>query len=160
MVRLADVVDALSEGDPIRHYYDRQNDEVVWVFEDELGIAEGLDDGADLAKAAEGTTSGAVEGLELARRIVRASHNAFVALPTQWDLHEHSIMEDFTTELPDSQMRQRIWDGLHRSGAFRRFKDSMYRYDLADAWYRFRGERFEQIAREWAEGNNVPLTEG
>ena len=52
-VRSADVADALTMGDDCHAYYDRQADELVWVFGDELAAAEDLPEGADVAEAAE-----------------------------------------------------------------------------------------------------------
>jgi len=40
-----------------------------------------------------------------------------------------------------------------------RFKDMVYRCDLEDAWNRYREDRLAEIAREWAEENDVPLAE-
>jgi|CXWJ01.1.fsa_nt_gi formiminotetrahydrofolate cyclodeaminase len=55
---LADVVDALTMDDQCRTYYDRQTEEVTWVFKDELAAAENLHEDADLDEAASLTTSG------------------------------------------------------------------------------------------------------
>lgn len=86
---LADVVDALTMDDQCRTYYDRQTEEVTWVFEDELAAAEDLAEDADLDEAASLTTSGEKALLELALLIVEDTADRFVPLPTQWDVHEH-----------------------------------------------------------------------
>ncbi|MBB1516524.1 hypothetical protein H5398_11170 [Tessaracoccus sp. MC1679] len=158
-VRLADVADALTMGDDCRIYYDRQDDELVWVLGDELSTAEDLPEAADLAEAATYTNSGDVDSLKLALLILEDATDRFVPLPTKFDVDEHSIMVDFTATLPESELRRRLWDGLHRAGAFRRFKDLVHRHDLADAWYRYRDEQFTRIARKWADANNITLVE-
>ena len=67
-------------------------------------------------------------------------------------------MEDFVRSLPESEAQDRIWDRMHGSGAFRKFKDEIYHFDLSEAWYAFRDERLSVIAREWAEENDITLT--
>ena len=158
-VRLADVADALTMGDDCHIYYDRQADELVWVLGDELSTAEDLPEAADLAEAATYTNSGDVDSLKLALLILEDATDRFVPLPTSYDVHEHSIMVDFTDTLPESGLRQQLWDGLHRAGAFRRFKDLVHSHDIADAWYRFPDEELSRIARKWADANNIRFPE-
>jgi len=158
MVRLREVTDAMAAGDSFQCFFDRAADEVVWVAEDEFAAAEAMEDGADLAETASRTESGMVEALELAVRIVDDNGSSFVALPSQWDVHEYAIMQDFADSLPESEARQRILRGLRGSGAFRRFKDNVHRLGLADAWYAFRDERLAEIAREWAHENDIAVT--
>ena len=155
MVRLREVMDALTIGDPFRCFFDRAADEVVWAAEDELAVADAMEDGADLAETASRTESGMVEALELAVRIVSDDGSSFVALPSQWDVHEYAIMQDFADSLPESEARHSIMRGLRGSGVFRRFKNNVHRLDLAEAWYAFRDERLAEIAHEWAEDNGI-----
>ena len=158
MVKLREVTDSLASG-PFRYFYDRATDEVVWAAEDELGVAEELEDGADLSEAAKGTESGVVEALELAVRIVADDGSLFVPLPSQWDVNEYEIMEDFADSLPESEARDQISRRMRGSGAFGRFKDNVHRFGLAEDWYAFRDERLSVIAKKWAEENNIPLTQ-
>ncbi|MHA6525483.1 UPF0158 family protein [Tessaracoccus sp. G1721] len=163
-VRIAEVAEALTMGNDCRSYYDRQADELVWAFVDELSAAEDLPEDADLEEAdleeaARYTTSGSVLSLKLARVIVEDTADRFVPLPSQYEVHEHSVMEDFTMTLPESRLREHLWNGLHRAGAFRRFKDLVHSHDIADAWYRYRDEEFTRIARKWADEYDIPLAE-
>ena len=159
MVNLVDVVDDMGMAyESVQFLYDRENDEIVMVFTDALNVAEELEEDADLEEAAQHTESGDVEDMELAVRIVNDDGSVFVSLPSQWDIHEHAIMCDFVDTLPDSSMRDRLARGLRGSGAFRRFKDGVHQYDIADAWCRFRDRRFTAIARDWCQENDIPLT--
>lgn len=158
-VRLADVADALTMGGDFVSYYDRQDGQLVWVFNDELSAAEDLPENADLAEAVKYTNSGDVESLKLALLIVEDTTRRFVPLPTSHDVHEHSIMVDFTDTLPESGLRNQLSDALRHAGAFRRFKDLVHSHDIADAWYRFRDEELTRIARKWADANNITFAE-
>jgi len=159
MVQLRDVAGALIGSDPFRSFYDRANDTVTWVHADVLATAEEWQDGDDLVEAARLLDDGSPEALEKAIRIVDNDGTLFVALPTQWDVHEYSIMEDFVLSLPESNAQDRLWSRIHGSGAFRKFKDDIHRFDLAETWYAFREERLTKIALEWAEKNDIPLTD-
>jgi len=156
---VADVVEALEVGDQLEQFYDRAADELVWVFEDDLVAADAVAAGGDLDAALDRTESGEPGQMSLALRIIQAEPGVFVRLPSNWDVHMHSIMEDFVVTLPESGLSRRLWDVLHHTGAFRRFKDMVYRYDLEDAWNRYREDRLAEIARAWAEENDVPLAE-
>ena len=158
MVNLIDVVDNMGMAyDSVRFLYDREIDEIVMVFTDALNVAEELEEDADLEEAAQHTESD-VEEMELAVRIVNDDGSVFVSLPSQWDIDEYSIMCDFVDTLPDSSMRDRLAHKLRGSGAFRRFKDGVHQYDIADAWYRYRDQRLIVIAQRWCQRNDIPLT--
>jgi hypothetical protein len=45
------------------------------------------------------------------------------------------------------------------SGAFRRFKDAVHHYGLADDWYKYRDNTLRQIAIDWCQENNVEFSE-
>jgi len=38
---------------------------------------------------------------------------------------------------------------IQGSGAFRRFKDAIHTFDVAEEWYKYRAERFKAIAVDW-----------
>ena len=48
---------------------------------------------------------------------------------------------------------------IHRaikgSRAFRRFKEGVHRFDIADEWYRYKDEAIKNIAKRWYEENNI-----
>jgi hypothetical protein len=88
-------------------------------------------------------------------RAVLAS-NAYLRLPTRHDIHEYVIMERFCDALADRQMRQMFLDQIRGSGAFRRFKQILHRYAIAEEWYQFRTAALEAIAIQWLDANHIP----
>jgi hypothetical protein len=46
-------------------------------------------------------------------------------------------------------------DALHRSGAFRNFKDAVGRHRMEQAWFAFRTEALEKIAIDWCEEQGI-----
>ena len=86
--------------------------------------------------------------------------NEYLQLPTQRDIHEYAIMERFCDAIADLQMRRLFLDQIRGSGAFRRFKQLLHHYALAEEWYAFRTAALKMIAVEWLEENHIPYHQG
>ena len=69
------------------------------------------------------------------------------------------IMERFCLSVDDEDMRDDLCDAIRGRGAFRRFKDRMQLYGLADDWYRYQDEALREIAIAWCEEHGIPYTE-
>ena len=69
----------------------------------------------------------------------------WLALPSKFDIHEHSIMERFCLDPDDGRQRETLLDAIHRKGAFCRFKDLVRRYDIEQHWYDYRDREVERI---------------
>ena len=67
-------------------------------------------------------------------------------------------MERFCYSVEDEELSNELLDQIRGSGAFRRFKDAIYRHGITDDWYRFRQAALEEIAVKWLEANNIPYT--
>jgi len=80
----------------------------------------------------------------------------FVALPNKFEIHEYSIMELFCLSLPDEAMQNELLHAIRGSGAFRRFKDAIYRKEIQDDWYRFRNEALKRVATDFLESEGIP----
>lgn len=76
-------------------------------------------------------------------------------LPDRYEIHEYKIMEDFADSRSDERVAERLSIALDGRGAFRRFKDELYRLGIEKDWYAFRDEAFERIAREFLEGHGL-----
>ena len=81
--------------------------------------------------------------------------NNYIQFPDQFYINEYSIMERFSLSLTDEKMRDTIYYSLEGSGAFRRFKDNIHFYGIADDWYKFKDEAYREIAIEWCQENNI-----
>ena len=149
-MKLKDVVDALEmASDENRNYLDKRTGEVIMLTKEEMSAAEEDEDPEDYADWQE-------EGILIAREVLETDH--YLKLPTEFDIHEYQIMEDFCLSLKNRQ----IGDELHRlikgSGAFGRFKSAIHSLGVADAWYAFRKAKFEKIAIEWVEQDGISYT--
>lgn len=82
----------------------------------------------------------------------------YIALPTQFEIHEYSIMEDFISTLPkDKQVC--LEQVIHGRGVFRRFKDTLYELSLESNWYEYLDKVYRKIAIEWCKKNDIGYVE-
>ena len=65
-------------------------------------------------------------------------------------------MERFWFALDDEALGRAVWQQMHGSGAFRRFKDTLHRHNLIDTWYAYRQVAFAEIAMEWLDEHHIP----
>lgn len=88
-----------------------------------------------------------------------AEPGRYLRLPTQFDIHEYKIMEDFIYELPEGKIQNQLANAIQGRGAFRRFKDMLYRFGMEQEWYQYRDAAFRKIALEWCEENGLQAEE-
>jgi len=79
----------------------------------------------------------------------------FIALPTKFEIHEYKMMKDFVATLNSELSRVKLYHSLRGKGAFRRFKSTLYTLKLEQAWYSYKDNRYEQMAKEWCQENNI-----
>lgn len=79
----------------------------------------------------------------------------YVPLPSQFDIHEYSMMENFCYSLPDEDIGNELLSSIRGKGAFRRFKEKIYYLGLEDKWYQFRDKCYKDIAIEWCENHDI-----
>jgi hypothetical protein len=146
VIALRDIVDAIeSQGNEGEAYLNPDTGEIVLVTEDERVLVEqghSLDDLPQWQR-------------ELIPKVRQALNgDRFLALPDRFELHEWAIMERFSLE-QNERLRQVLLAAIHGSGAFRHFRGAVERLDLLQAWYRYRDEAIQQIARDWLEEHKL-----
>ena len=92
--------------------------------------------------------------------IEKFEDDEWIPAPSQRDLDEYSIMEDFAESITDTRANELLCVALDGKGAFRRFKDTLRRVDLEEAWYAFKRKAYVELAREWCEENGIEYVEG
>ena len=78
-----------------------------------------------------------------------------IILPTQYDIDEYSMMEEFAATVEDQRLQNQLYISLNGSGAFRRFKDTCINFDIINDWYKFKNEKYKEIAIDWCKENNI-----
>lgn len=117
------------------------------VSDEEVGAAENE---ADLARYADWQQ----EIIKLAQQILDQPDN-FIELPSKFAIHEYEIMERFCLSVEDEAISNTLYQAIKGRGAFRRFKDNIHRYQLAEAWYKYRDEALAEIAKSWCEQHRI-----
>ena len=80
-------------------------------------------------------------------------------LPRQYDMNEYRMMEEFIYDLPAGRAQDALDAAIRGKGAFCRFKDRLYDFDLQEKWYKYRDDCYEQIARDWCERFGIEIEE-
>lgn len=80
-----------------------------------------------------------------------------IILPTQYEIHEYSMMEDFIKTIDDTRLQNQLYIAINGRGAFRRFKDACINFDIINDWYKFRDEKYKEIAIDWCKENNIEI---
>ncbi len=97
------------------------------------------------------------EILKQARRAL--TDEAYLALPTQYDIHEYKIMQAFCEVVEDEKIRAKLFEGIRGRGAFRNFKNIVLANDLFNVWQAYRLQALKKIAKEWLDRHQLVYTE-
>lgn len=148
-VELTEIITGMeSQMDEYTSYLDKNTGKVIAFTDMEIRAAE--DD-----EPLENYPEWEREVIQKAREFVYDTGGEFIPLPTQFDIHEYKIMENFCYSVEDEDISDSLYRAIRGSGAFRRFKDGIYRFGIQDDWYRYRAETFKKMAIEWCEDNDV-----
>ena len=150
-VKLKDIIEGLAflteEGSS---YLNTTTGEVVYVTTEELQAAE---EDAPLEDFPEWQH----DAMRIARDIVETGH--YLPLPDRFEMNEYHIMERFCASVEDADIRDDLCDAIRGRGAFRRFKDRIQAYGIAEDWYRYRDNALREIAVAWCEVHGIQYTE-
>lgn len=130
-VKLSDIIDALmSTNQESEYFLDKKTGSIEWV--------------SDMAMT------------EAEQQTVydRLDAHGFYRLPTQYEIRDYEIMEEFTDTLTGAA-REKLSNALRGRGAFRRFKDTVHHLGIAEQWYAFQDEAYRRKAVEWCEENGI-----
>ena len=150
-VPLSRIIEGMeSQSEEMSSYLNKRTGEVVGVSDEELRAAEDDEDPSGFPEWQQ-------DAIRTARQVVETDD--YVSLPSEFDIHEYAIMEEFCNSLTDEKIRNRLLDCIRGRGAFRRFKDGIEEYGIAKDWYAFRDRAYRNIAVEWCEENGVEYTD-
>jgi hypothetical protein len=91
-----------------------------------------------------------------AAKIEGDAHNRYRMIPKQDSREGYQDMQEYIWSLEDEHLRELLEVAIQGSGAFRRFKDVLYRYPEAqENWFKFRDEREQQRMTDWLESQGI-----
>ena len=147
VVSLRAIVDELTiANDERRSYLQKETGEIRGLGLEELSAAEEEEELTGYPEWQQKLIQEAGEVL---------ASDLWLELPTAFDIHEYSIMEDFCRRVEDNDLSDELLYQIRGSGAFGRFKHAIYRYHIAEAWYRYRDQALAEIAAQWLDAHDI-----
>lgn len=130
MVTLSKIIDGLEMVDDIVDcYYNPEKDEVFFSNIGEYG--------------------------DLTEDEIDELFEESIILPTQYEINEYQMMVDFIDTIENLEIKNNLQKLIQGKGAFRRFKDYCFEMDIIQDWYKFRYERYKEIAIDWCKQNEL-----
>src|SRR6266404_8111325 len=150
-VKLKDIIEGLEFlTDEGSSYLNTTTGEVVYVTTEELRAAEE-------EQPLEDFPAWQHDALRIARDIVETDH--YLPLPDRFEINEYHVMERFCLSVDNDDLRDDLCDAIRGRGAFRRFKDKVQAYGMAEDWYRYRDAALREMAMAWCEAHGIAYSE-
>ena len=140
--KLSDLIEGIEfQSDERMSYLNQETGEVVSLSDEEFRAA---DEGAPIEAFPEWQRS----NIRIAQEI-RLGKKGYLALPSQFDLDEYHLMEEFCLSRSDAQLSDTLYAAIKGRGAFRRFKDTVHREGVSEEWYGYRDAAVRKFALGW-----------
>jgi hypothetical protein len=150
IISLNDVVEALEmSSQTSENILDPETGEILLVTEDDQLELDEPD--------ADSVPEWQIEHLEKVRKLLKSEN--VLRLPSSFDIHEWSLMEEFCYSVENTKHREILLDSIRGKGAFQRFRETLERFVLREEWFSFRQSALQKIARDWLEENNIAYKE-
>jgi Uncharacterised protein family (UPF0158) len=150
-VKLQDILEGMDfQSDARSSYLNTVTGEVVSIADEELRAAE-EDIPLDHFPAWQHDV------IRIAGEILATDH--YLPLPDRFEINEYRLMERFCLSVDDEDIQGDLCDAIRGRGAFRRFKDRVQAYGMAEEWYRYRDAALREIAMAWCEEHGIVYTE-
>lgn len=78
-----------------------------------------------------------------------------IILPTQYEINEYQIMIDFIDTIDNLEIKENLHRLIQGKGAFRRFKDYCFESNIIQEWYKYKEQKYKEIAIEWCKQNEL-----
>jgi PHD/YefM family antitoxin component YafN of YafNO toxin-antitoxin module len=151
-VKLREIIEAIDfQTDESTAYVNKETGEIVIISEEEFhaaGDQESLENYPEWQQ----------DNIKIAREILDNEAN-FLHLPNSYDIHEYQIIEEFCLSIEDRGISEQLYKAIKGKGAFRKFKESIQRFEVADEWYKYRDEAIKRIAIDWCKSNHIEFEE-
>jgi len=149
-------IDALASElemsfEELKMYLDLETGEVITVSDEELRIADEMEEGDDLSSYSEWEKEAILVAVK-----IHFNADRFKLLPKMSDHEAYEMMSDFCETVKPSQIRERLIQAIVDKGAFRRFKDTVLQFGIEQDWYAYRSEKMKTFTMKWCDENKVP----
>jgi len=128
----------------------------VHQLEELLTNEETLDDIQSTLQAQTNLSEIEREQLMDTARVEADTANRYRMIPKNDSRDGYQDMQEYIESLEDDHLRELLEVAIQGSGAFRRFKDVLYRYaEAQENWFKFRAEREGQRMLDWFESEGI-----
>ena len=149
---LQTVVDEMDVfGDEMTAYINKKTGELFIVGGEEAGYIEDGDEDERFIPEWQR------EMLPKVREVLESGD--FIPLPDKYEIHEYSIMERFCLSIEDDDLQEELMNAISGRGAFRCFKDAIYRREIKDDWFSYRNDALKRIAAEFLEMEGIAFVD-
>ena len=150
-IKLATIIDGIEfQTDETQSFLNLSTGEVVIFTDEEIDTASSDDDISEQADWYK-------EAIARAKVYLENEEN-YLSLPSTFEFHEYSVMEDFISDLPIEEQREALFSLIKGKGAFSRFRQGLERFLLLDKWYKHKEEALTDFAEQWCKDNNIDYT--
>jgi hypothetical protein len=150
VVSLRDIVEEMDlQNEQVRAFLNQCTGEIIMLFDEDIHLIEGEDDWSKYPEEQQ-------QALAITKEVLDSEDT--LPLPSPFEIHEYAIMERFCHSIDDPAVSDRLTDQIKGSGAFRRFKEAIRRYNLTDEWHQFRNKALEEIAIDWLKSHGIAFT--
>lgn len=73
--------------------------------------------------------------------------------------NDYDIMQDFIDEVKETKVKEELYRVTIGKGAFSRFRYVLEKNNIIDDWYKYRDNKYKEIAKEWCIDNNIEFEE-
>jgi hypothetical protein len=141
VVSLRDFVDEMDTFSDEHHaYLNKITGELITIANDDIAVIESGDDYSDDPEWQQ-------EVFKNTEKVLYSED--YLKLPDKFEIHEYEIMERFCLSVPNEKISDVLLHKIQGSGAFHRFKETIYRYEIEKDWFKFRKEAYKEIAISW-----------
>lgn len=137
-------------NDMCRAYLNKRTGEIILITDEDRRLADDPDGEKNLPDWQR-------DLLPKIRHVIESED--WLALPSQWEIHDYRIMERFCCSIEQDEAREQLLQAIHGRGAFRRFRETAERLHLMEDWYAYRDQAYEKIAARWLEAHEIPFVQ-
>ena len=161
VVSLRDMVDELQTLSHESHaYLKKSTGKVITIRDDDFDMVRSMEEFDEIGEDEDVESNGSssdysdleTEFFQDVKNVILLD-DEYLKLPSKFDIDEYEIMERFCLSVSDEKTSDVLLSKIRGSGAFRRFKDTIYGYGIEEDWFTFRDEAYKEIAVAWLESH-------
>ncbi len=147
-VKLKDIIECMElNSDEMRSFLNIKSRQIITLTMEDMELSDRDSDDERIPKWQ--------KELVQAAKDIEENFEDYLELPGKYEIDEYEIMEEFCSSIKNENISAAFYNAIRGKGAFRRFKDTLNRYNLEDKWNVYYYEALKEIAIEWCKDNDL-----